>query len=85
MVDLHIIGRLLIGMGKKLKPVQLCIYTLSHKPSKELMRSMVRNRSKARWGPVVFLMYRMKATQYCNCNVCCLALQGGMHTSYLHG
>ena len=24
MVDLHIAGRLLIGMGKKLKPVEVC-------------------------------------------------------------
>ena len=32
---LHITGRLLVGVGKK--PVQLCSYTVAHKPSKELM------------------------------------------------
>ncbi len=37
MVDLHITDRLLIGMGKKLKPVELCSYTPAHKYSKELM------------------------------------------------
>jgi len=58
MVDLHITGRLLIGMGKKLKPVQLCSNTPTHKRSVELMWSMVHNNnSKARWGPVVFLSY----------------------------
>ena len=31
MVDLHITGRLLVGMGKKLRPVELCSYTLACK------------------------------------------------------
>jgi hypothetical protein len=56
MVDLHITGRLLIGMRKKLKPVQPCSYTPAHKPSDELMWSMLHNDNKARWGHVVFLM-----------------------------
>jgi len=58
MVDLHINGRLLIGMGKKLQPVQLCSHTPAHKPSNELMWCMVHNNSTARWGPVVFLTYQ---------------------------
>jgi len=59
MVDLHITGRLLIGMGQKLKPVELCCYTPAHKHSKELMWSMMHNNnSRARWGPVVFLIYQ---------------------------
>ena len=57
MVDLDITGRLLIGMGKKLKPVELCSYTLAHKRGDELMWSRVHNNSKARWGAVVFLVY----------------------------
>jgi len=58
MVDLHITGGLLIGMGKKLKPVQLCSYTPTHKRSVDLMWSVVHNtNSKVRWGPVVFLNY----------------------------
>jgi len=56
-VDLDITGRLLIGMGKKLKPVELCSYTLACKRGYELMWSMVHKNSKARWGPVVFLIY----------------------------
>ncbi len=55
MVDLHVIGRLLIGMGKKLKPVELCSYTPAHKPSNELMWSIVHHNSQARWGSVVYL------------------------------
>jgi len=55
-VDLRITGRPLIGIGKKLQPVQLCSYTLSYKRSKELMWSMVHNSSKARWGPVDLLV-----------------------------
>ncbi len=58
MVDLHITGSLLIGMGKKLKPAELCSYTLAHKPSNELMCCMVHSNSKARWGPVIFLLYQ---------------------------
>jgi len=57
MVDLHIAGRLLIGMGKKLKPVELCSYTLARKRGNELMWSMVHSNSKAWWGPVVLLIY----------------------------
>ena len=57
MVDLHITGRLLVGMGKKLKPVELCSYTLACKCGDELMWSIVHNNSKARWGPVVFPIY----------------------------
>jgi len=53
---LLITGRLLMGMGKKLKPVELC--SLAHKYSKELMWSMEHNNSKARWGPAVLLMYQ---------------------------
>ncbi len=54
-VGLHIIGRLLIGLGKKLKPVQLCCHTVADKRSKELVWCMVHNSSsKARWGPAVF-------------------------------
>ena len=58
MIDLHITGRLLVGMGKKLKPVELCSYTPAHKSSDELMWSMVHNNNKVRWGPVVFLIYQ---------------------------
>jgi len=57
MVDVDITGRLLIGMGKKLKPVELCSYTLARKRGDELMWSRVHNNSKARWGAVVFLVY----------------------------
>ncbi len=44
----------------RLQPDELCSYTLSHKPSKELMWSVVHNNSssKARWGPLVFLTYQ---------------------------
>ncbi len=56
MVDLHITGRLLVGMGKKLRPVELCSYTLACKCGNELMCSIVHN-NKARWGPVVFVVY----------------------------
>ncbi|DBB15652.1 TPA: hypothetical protein ACH3X3_003863 [Trebouxia sp. C0006] len=49
MVDLHITDWLLIGMGKKLIPVELCSYTLANKHSNELMWSVVHNNnSKAR-------------------------------------
>ncbi|DBA79494.1 TPA: hypothetical protein ACH3X2_007761 [Trebouxia sp. C0005] len=49
MVDLHITGRLLIGVDRKLKPVELCSQTPAHKLSNELMRSMVHhNNSRAR-------------------------------------
>ncbi|KAL0035243.1 hypothetical protein WJX79_008196 [Trebouxia sp. C0005] len=34
--------------GKKLKPVELCSYTLAHKIGKEMMWSMMHNNSKAR-------------------------------------
>ena len=57
MVDLHITGSLLIGMRKRLKPVELCSYTSAHKYSTELMWSMVHHNSKARWGVVVYLLY----------------------------
>ncbi len=56
MVDLDSTGRLLIGMGKKLKPAELGFYTLACKHGDELMWSMVHNNSKARWGAVVFLV-----------------------------
>ncbi len=56
MVDLDITGRLLIGMGKKLKRVELCSYTLACKHGDELMWSIVHNNSEARWGPVIFLI-----------------------------
>ncbi len=56
MVDLHITGRLLIGMGKQLKPIELCSYTLAHKPSGELMWSIVHDKSKARWGSIVYVV-----------------------------
>ena len=57
LTGLQITGRLLISMGKKLEPDELCSYTLAHKPSKELMWSAVHNSSsKARWGPAVFLI-----------------------------
>jgi len=36
-LDLHLTGRLLIGMGKKLKPVQLCSDTPAHKRGIKLM------------------------------------------------
>ncbi len=50
MVDLHITGRLLIGMDKKLKPVALCLYTLAHKLNRELIWFMAHhNNSRARW------------------------------------
>ena len=53
-VDLHITGRLLIGMGKKLKFVHLCSHAPAHKHSKELMWYTVHNSSsKAR--SLVFL------------------------------
>ncbi len=59
MVHLHITGRLLTGMGEKLKPAQLCSFPLAREHSKELMWCMVHNSSsKARWGHVVFLMYQ---------------------------
>ena len=58
MIDLHITVRLLVGMGKKLKPVELCSYTPAHKPSDELMWSMVHNNNKVRWGSVVFLIHK---------------------------
>ena len=58
MVDLHITGSLLIGMGKKLKPVQLCCHTPADKHSKELVWCMVHTNSKARWRPVVILIYQ---------------------------
>ncbi len=54
-------GRLLIGMGEKLKPVELCSYTLALKRGNELMWSMVQNNSKARWDPAVFLIYFLPA------------------------
>jgi len=57
-VDLHITGRLLIGMGKKLKPAELCFYTLERKRGNELMWSVVHNNSKTRWSAVIFLVYR---------------------------
>ncbi|DBA88077.1 TPA: hypothetical protein ACH3X2_005078 [Trebouxia sp. C0005] len=44
--------------GKKLKPVELCSYTLAHKIGKEMMWSMMHNNSKARCGPVVFLIHQ---------------------------
>ncbi len=47
MVDLDITGRLLIGMGQKPKPAELCFHAL--KRSNELMWSMVHNDRKARW------------------------------------
>ncbi len=56
MVDLDITGRLLIGMGKKLKPAELCFHTLARKRANEMMWCMVHNNSKARWGAVVFLV-----------------------------
>ena len=56
LVYLDITGRLLIGMGKKLMPAELCFYTLACKRGDELMWSMVHNNSKARWGAVVFLV-----------------------------
>ena len=58
MVDLHITDRLLIGMHKKLEHVETCFCTPVHKPSDELMWCVVRNDSKARWGPVVFLTHQ---------------------------
>ena len=57
MVGLHIPGRRLTGMGKKLKPVDNCSFTLAHKSGNELMWCMMHN-SKARWGPVVFLIHQ---------------------------
>ncbi len=56
MVDLDITGRLLIGMGKKLKPAELCFHTLACNRANTLMWSMVHNNSKARWGAVLFLV-----------------------------
>ena len=64
MVDLDITGRLLIGMGKKLKPAELCFHTLARKRANELMWSMVHNNSKARWGAVVFLVCFCMMTNY---------------------
>ena len=58
MMDLHITGRLLMGMGKKLKPLDLCSSTPAHKPSHELRWCMVHNNSKARWDPDVFLIHQ---------------------------
>ena len=43
----------LVGMGKELRPVELCFYTLTWKCGDELMWSIVQNNSKARWGPIV--------------------------------
>ena len=56
MLDLYITSRLLIDMGKKMKPGELCSYTLLHKPTNELMWCIEHNSSKARWGPAVFLV-----------------------------
>ncbi len=56
LIDLHITGMQLIGMCKKLKPIELCCYILAHKRGNELIWSMVHNKSKARWGPVVYLI-----------------------------
>lgn len=62
MVDLHITGRLLIGVDRKLKPVELCSQTPAHKLSNELMRSMVHhNNSRARWVLVVYLLCHIGA------------------------
>ena len=61
MVDLHITGRLLIGMGKELKPVQLCCHTPADKHSEELLWCMVHDSSsKPRWEPAAILMYQHK-------------------------
>ena len=58
MVDLQITGRLLVGMRKKLRPVELCSYTLGCESGHVLVCSIVHNNNnKARWGPVVFVMY----------------------------
>jgi len=49
MVDLHITGRLLVNMGKKLKPVQLCSFPLAREHSNELMWCMAHhNNSQVR-------------------------------------
>ena len=50
MVDLHITGRLLIGMGKKLKPAELCSHALAHKPSKEWMWCLLCTTAAAKPG-----------------------------------
>ena len=62
MVDLYT-GRLLVGMGKKLRPVELCSYTLACKCGKELICSIVHN-NKGRWGPVVFVIYTWQHDGY---------------------
>ena len=54
MVDLHITGRLLVGMGKKLRPIELCSCTLVCTCGNGLMCSIAHN-NKARWGLVVFV------------------------------
>ena len=56
MVDLHITSRLLVGMGKKLRPTELCSCTLACTCGNELMCSVGHN-NKARWGLVVFVIY----------------------------
>ncbi len=65
MVDLDITGRLLIGMGKKLKPAELCFHTLARKRANELMWSMV-----AKPGGVLlsswFVFIGMMAYYSCN-------------------
>ncbi len=59
---LHITSRLLIGMGKNLKPVELCLHTLAHKHNRELIRSMHRpygtpQQQPSQVGVVVFLFW----------------------------
>jgi hypothetical protein len=67
MVDLDITGRLLIGMGKKLEPAELCFHTLARNRTNKLMWSMVHNNSKAGWGAVVFLVCVCIMTN-CSCS-----------------
>jgi len=43
----------LVGMGKKLRPIELCFYTLTWNCGDKLMWSIVQNNSRARWGPIV--------------------------------
>ena len=53
MVDLHITGMWLTGMGKKLKPVELWFCALAYNCGDELMWSMVLHQKQSPVGAVV--------------------------------
>ena len=85
-VDLHITGRLLIGMGKKLKPLQLCSHFSTQAQQRADVVYSAQQQQQSQVGPCCLPDFLLMAGRLVGIVIAmqvCLTKQAGMHSSHL--